>query len=597
MTGFLAHAGRTGWDEWLYVITPLALFALTVGGLAAAGRPGTDGPRLLRLVARIPSALERVTGLPGWVAATVGTGVFALLVAVIGFYWDVAWHIDFGRDKELFTPAHSMIVAGLLLIVAAAIVEVVFATVQGVDTRLRWKSVRVPFSALPLAALGLGAVSGFPLDDVWHHFYGVDVTMWGPTHLIMIAGASFTPIALWLVMAEAGIRPNDGNAARFVHVVLAVATVTGLSTFQGEFDFGVPQFQLLYHPVLIAVAAGAGLVAARLVLGTGGALVAAAGFIVLRAGLAALVGPALGLGAPNFPLYLAAAVAVELVAAALGRTWSVGFAAAAGLAVGTLGVAGEWVAMAAWGRHPWTASLLPHVVLLSVLGAVAGAVLGTALAASALGKSLRFGVPAVAAAGVGLVIALVLPFPRTESPAQARLDAEAAPGGQAVVRVQLDPSSAAADARWFETIAWQGGGLRLVPMVEAGRGHYVTETPVPAAGTWKTLLRLHRGSDLMAVPVYMPDDPEIDARAIPLRDRTVAFTRDTSLLMREARGGPALVAGVIYAALGLIVVTWIALLAFAAVKAGPGWAQPRMRLPGGRPVRREATARSEVPSA
>jgi hypothetical protein len=30
----------------------------------------------------------------------------------------------------------------------------------------------------------------------------------------------------------------------------------GLSTFQAEFDFGVPQFSLVFHPVLIAVAAG-----------------------------------------------------------------------------------------------------------------------------------------------------------------------------------------------------------------------------------------------------------------------------------------------------------------------------------------------------
>ena len=37
-----------------------------------------------------------------------------LLIAVIGFYWDVAWHIDFGRDtKNLFTPPHVMILVGL----------------------------------------------------------------------------------------------------------------------------------------------------------------------------------------------------------------------------------------------------------------------------------------------------------------------------------------------------------------------------------------------------------------------------------------------------------------------------------------------------
>ncbi|HEX2089654.1 MAG TPA: hypothetical protein VHI54_06990 [Actinomycetota bacterium] len=574
MTGLLAHAGRTAWDEWLYVIAPLAVFAFAVGGLAMLGRAAGSGSGLRRLIGRIASALERITGVPGWVVATVGTGVFALLVAVVGFYWDVAWHIDFGRDKELFTPAHTMIVVGLLMIVATAIVEVLFATIQGVDTRVQWKSVRIPYSALPLAALGFGALSGFPLDEVWHHFYGVDVTMWGPTHLIMIAGASFTPIALWLVLAEARIGPNNGNVARLIHTILAIATLTGLSTFQGEFDFGVPQFQLMYQPVLIAAAAGAGLIAARLVLGTGGAVVAAAGFIALRGALAALIGPALGLTTPTFPLYVGGAIGIELVAAVSRWRWSLGFAAAAGLAAGTLGIAGEWAVVAVWARHGWTASLVPPVVLLSILAAVAGAVIGTVLAASALRKPLRFRTPALLAAGVGLVVALILPFPRTATPVHARMDVEAAAGGHATVRLELDPPDAASGARWFEAIAWQGGGLHLVPMVSHGDGRYATKSPVPASGDWKTLIRLHRGSELMAVPVYMPADSEIGARQIPLGDRTVPFARDTALLMREAKGGPPIVARLIYAMLLLIAAAWIALLALSSVKVGASGAQP-----------------------
>jgi hypothetical protein len=36
-----------------------------------------------------------------------------------------------------------------------------------------------------------------------------------------------------------------------------------LSTFQAEFDFGVPQFRLVFQPFLIALAAGVALVAGR----------------------------------------------------------------------------------------------------------------------------------------------------------------------------------------------------------------------------------------------------------------------------------------------------------------------------------------------
>jgi hypothetical protein len=195
------------------------------------------------------------------------------------------------------------------------------------------------------------------------------------------------------------------------------------------------------------------------------------------------------------------------------------------------------------------------------------------------------------------LVALVLPFPRTATPARARLDVESVPGGRAMVRLQLEPSDAASNARWFETIAWQGGGLRLVPMVQTGPGAYATEAPVPVSGDWKTLVRLHRRSDLMAVPVYMPRDPDIGAREVPLGDRTVPFTRDTALLMRESKGGPPIVARVIYAALLLTVALWMALMIFAAMKGGPAGREPRMQLSAGRRWARRATARSGLPSA
>ena len=37
------------------------------------------------------------------------------------------------------------------------------------------------------------ALIGFPLDDVWHRIFGQDVTLWGPTHLMLIGGAGADP--------------------------------------------------------------------------------------------------------------------------------------------------------------------------------------------------------------------------------------------------------------------------------------------------------------------------------------------------------------------------------------------------------------------
>ena len=53
------------------------------------------------------------------------------------------------------------------------------------------------------------------------------------------------------------------------------------------------------------------------------------------------------------------------------------------------------------------------------------------------------------------------------------------------------------------------------------------------------MVSLQRGDELMAAPVYLPDDPEISAVAVPLAaERRVAFVRNTDLLLREQHDGP-----------------------------------------------------------
>src|SRR5438477_12661094 len=49
----------------------------------------------------------RQGGLPPWAALPAAIVGGSLLIAVFGFYWDVAKHIDTGRDPSPFgTPAH-----------------------------------------------------------------------------------------------------------------------------------------------------------------------------------------------------------------------------------------------------------------------------------------------------------------------------------------------------------------------------------------------------------------------------------------------------------------------------------------------------------
>ena len=61
---------------------------------------------------------------------------------------------------------------------------------------------------------------------------------------------------------------------------------------------------------------------------------------------------------------------------------------------------------------------------------------------------------------------------------------------------------------------------------------------MPLYGSWKSLLRLHTGSELAIVPVFMPADEAIPAKEIPA---TAQFTREfkaePEVLLREQTGG------------------------------------------------------------
>src|SRR5207248_9369265 len=116
------------WD--LLIILLVAFGAIVVALVITGRRARRDEDWLLW----VPNGLERVTGMPGWAAGMIGTAAFGLLVAGIGFYNDVAWHGGRGRDQELFTAPHTMIIVGLGFIALAAGVGVLFATAQRADT-------------------------------------------------------------------------------------------------------------------------------------------------------------------------------------------------------------------------------------------------------------------------------------------------------------------------------------------------------------------------------------------------------------------------------------------------------------------------------
>jgi hypothetical protein len=551
---------------WLPLGIGLVAFAAAAFALARRGAPH------LRALRRSADGLSRITGLPAWSAAGIAIALWSLVVALVGFSWDVAWHVDLGRDQALFTPPHVMILIGLFGIGAAALASIVLATADQATVGLRVGRLRIPWSSLPMGIMAAGATVGFPLDDYWHSVYGIDVTMWSPTHLLMIGGASLTPVAAWLMLAEAGPGAARGRGARFLSEALAVSTLIGLSTFQLEFDVGIPQWQALYHPALVALAMGVGLVAAREALGPGGALRVTAGFLVLRGAVALLVGPVFGLSLERFPLYLGGALVVEAVFWAGPRLTPALRVLVTGLLIGTAGMAVEWGWTHLWSPQPWQPRLLAAwwvVMGLALVGAFLGAALGRA--ASHAPQVVHFS--GVALAFALMVALLAIPFPRHGMAASATVSATpAGPATAAITRegiatfeqdmsvvVTVSPPGAVDDADIFRIFTWQGGGAIVSPLHSAGDGRYVIDGSIPTGASWKSIVFLEKGEVVAAVPVSFPSDPAYGLATIPPpvnTPRTAVFEPASSYLTRESHGGSSLPAVLAYSTLGVIGVTW-----------------------------------------
>ena len=565
-------ATEWGWDAWAWLVMPLAVYGLTSLTLFAFGRTDETNP-LRFFFAQIGDTLQRITGYPGWSMAGTLSGLIMLLIVVIGFYWDVAWHIDNGRDDELFTPSHVMILFGLGGLIYAAGIAVLFASIEKAQTALKWGFLHIPWSAVLLVTLGIGGVVAFPLDAMWHDAYGVDVTLWSPPHIQLVLSGSLGTIALWLMLAEARPWAEPTLLGKSINVLTAGTVLVGMSTLQGEFDFGVPQFQVLYLPVLIMIAAGFTLMATRRALGPWGAVKVVGVYLVLRAFLAFAVGGVLNHTVPHFPLYLGSALVVEAAFLWLGTHRPVRLALVTGALVGTVGLVTElgWVTL--WGfstsaRLP--AALALKIAVLGPIAAIAAALVGTAFG-GAIAKS-REGIPvaALAAAGIAILGTLVFPLPREVGPVSATVRLQQV-GSMADVEVTLDPPDAARTATAFAVSSWQGGSETVqADLEQVAMGRYTSSRPVPVTGSWKTMVSLQRGDEVMAVPVYLPADPEIGAPAVPaLPERTERFVRNTTILLREVKAGPPGAAVAAYTGLAGVVAVYIGLIAFTARRVPP----------------------------
>ncbi|MBO9532442.1 MAG: hypothetical protein J7513_05655 [Solirubrobacteraceae bacterium] len=508
--------------------------------------------------------IGHIQGVAPWAALPLVIGFGSLGLAFLGVYWDISLHVDKGRDPgPLANAAHYPILFGLQGLFLAGVLALVlppknaYVGPTAVKVGTTW---RTPTAAIALMSCATIGYLGFPLDDVWHRLFGQDVTLWGPTHLMMIFGAVLSILALAMLQVEGerayGKPKTSGQAWRrkWMRVQNPAAMLIAGSLLAGEWDWGIQQYLMLWRPVILAAVTGLALVYARRWGGRGAAFGAALFYCIARFIVNLIVGEGFGQTMPSMPLFFVEALIVEGVAmVAVLRASTFRFALASGIGIGTLGFGFQYW----WSQFamptPWEPDFLFPAIPLSIAAATAAGVLGGLLAQSLRGELrlepqrrwLGYGSTAVlvAIAGIagnqdyssGPAVTTTLSNVKTVSPATGTgpFDGEIR---DVTVTAKFTDVDAAERGMSIMTISWQGGGVVSNVMEKIGPGEYRTTEPIPVGGSWKTVTRMQLGRRMLAVPVQLPADP-----AIPVEGHTnpgtetQQFKNELLLLQRERR--------------------------------------------------------------
>jgi hypothetical protein len=312
--------------------------------------------------------------------------------AFFGVQFDVAWHIDYGRD-HFSIPPHLVILAGVQLgglALAALLAWTTTLARRGAPVltpMTRWRG--IPLSPLLVVALACFVAPGvvIALDEGWHRIFGLDVSAWSPTHLTALYTAATTGLATTAFLAAelnrrypdrasgALRRLRDLNPSELWLVYTLGLFGAGLLVMLVEYDFDVPQFNLAFEPPLLAAISAFPVFAGMAALGVrfGATLVGGA---VVAFKLATVLGiVVLGRTHPDVPTSIVlGALAADVVVLAAGRRRAavVGALAAYPLVL----LAGEWLRLELLDQPQWTDGLWPLGAPLAIPAAMAAGALG-----------------------------------------------------------------------------------------------------------------------------------------------------------------------------------------------------------------------------
>src|SRR4051795_8524937 len=136
MTSLLAHVSGAGGAPLQDLLVGNAVGAVLVALAVLVGY--LHRTHRIAWLGALASFSEKTSGLPRWSALPAAIGGSSLLLALFGFWWDVATHIDKGRDNGPFgTPAHYPILLRLRGIALAGSRAVILGCPEDEPTAVR----------------------------------------------------------------------------------------------------------------------------------------------------------------------------------------------------------------------------------------------------------------------------------------------------------------------------------------------------------------------------------------------------------------------------------------------------------------------------
>ncbi|GAC1451940.1 MAG: hypothetical protein PVSMB4_12110 [Ktedonobacterales bacterium] len=139
----------------------------------------------------------------------------AATLGAVGAAADIAWH--FSRLFDEFSPPHNIATVGFIMNLGLLFWALV----------VRRRDVVGPErSALLLTACMVAVyLIAIPLDLTWHVIFGIDITTWSPTHLLLFYSSWLGQVAMMLAwLASPTARARGGWAITFAIGVLQLAS-------------------------------------------------------------------------------------------------------------------------------------------------------------------------------------------------------------------------------------------------------------------------------------------------------------------------------------------------------------------------------------